>query len=177
MTTMSFVAVRYFIYGKNRTTFVRELLSTLQSSVGGILARHRKCDAPRGRPPLIHSPECSVTRWILFYLYICLQEFDAHGCKTQSRGDCTGGGKRPAPDSSTVSPLVCCYMNEGLHWLQLHVTIIILITTNKCDLSLNAILPCNYRGAGQEVGRSCIILEFKGRKIMVNYDFFFFLCN
>jgi len=23
------------------------------------------------------------------------------------------------------------------------------------------------RGAGQEVGRSCIILEFKGRKIMV----------
>jgi hypothetical protein len=25
-----------------------------------------------------------------------------------------------------------------------------------------------FRGAGQEVGRSCIMLEFKGKKIMVN---------
>lgn len=26
-----------------------------------------------------------------------------------------------------------------------------------------------YRGAGQEVGRSCIMLEFKNKKIMVRY--------
>lgn len=32
----------------------------------------------------------------------------------------------------------------------------------------NVIVCGHYRGAGQEVGRSCIILEFKGRKIMVN---------
>uniref|UniRef100_A0A3Q1GDY6 Cleavage and polyadenylation specific factor 3 n=1 Tax=Acanthochromis polyacanthus TaxID=80966 RepID=A0A3Q1GDY6_9TELE len=35
---------------------------------------------------------------------------------------------------------------------------------------LNAVLLC-FSGAGQEVGRSCIILEFKGRKIMVNMNF------
>ncbi len=27
-----------------------------------------------------------------------------------------------------------------------------------------------YRGAGQEVGRSCIMLEFKNKKIMVSVD-------
>lgn len=30
-----------------------------------------------------------------------------------------------------------------------------------------SVFLCKWRGAGQEVGRSCIILEFKGRKIMV----------
>ena len=33
----------------------------------------------------------------------------------------------------------------------------------KCDICLIFI----YRGAGQEVGRSCHMLEFKGKKIMV----------
>ena len=27
-----------------------------------------------------------------------------------------------------------------------------------------------FRGAGQEVGRSCIMLEFKGKKIMVKHS-------
>lgn len=34
---------------------------------------------------------------------------------------------------------------------------------------LNLLFLCFNSGAGQEVGRSCIILEFKGRKIMVRY--------
>ena len=33
--------------------------------------------------------------------------------------------------------------------------------------SVLAILKCALRGAGQEVGRSCHILEFKGKKVMV----------
>lgn len=32
------------------------------------------------------------------------------------------------------------------------------------------VVACVSRGAGQEVGRSCIILEFKGRKIMVKQN-------
>lgn len=34
---------------------------------------------------------------------------------------------------------------------------------------LNPITFCIYRGAGQEVGRSCIMLEFKGKTIMVMF--------
>lgn len=29
-----------------------------------------------------------------------------------------------------------------------------------------------FRGAGQEVGRSCIVMEFKGKKIMVSLKFY-----
>lgn len=54
------------------------------------------------------------------------------------------------------------YMNTGFEWLLLY------LTTITINTILNAVFSCNYRGAGQEVGRSCIILEFKGRKIMVN---------
>lgn len=57
-------------------------------------------------------------------------------------------------------------MNKGFEWLPLYAHA---LTINKY-IHVNAIFVCNvnYRGAGQEVGRSCIILEFKGRKIMVN---------
>ena len=36
------------------------------------------------------------------------------------------------------------------------------------DLKLNYFPVCFLRGAGQEVGRSCHILEFKGKKVMVS---------
>ena len=36
------------------------------------------------------------------------------------------------------------------------------------DLKLNYFPVCLLRGAGQEVGRSCHILEFKGKKVMVS---------
>ena len=41
--------------------------------------------------------------------------------------------------------------------------------------SSNDFTVCVSRGAGQEVGRSCIILEFKGRKIMVTQPLFLFV--
>lgn len=34
--------------------------------------------------------------------------------------------------------------------------------------SLNAVFLYNYKGASQEVGRSCTILEFKGRGIRIS---------
>jgi hypothetical protein len=33
--------------------------------------------------------------------------------------------------------------------------------------NLQLFIPFLFRGAGQEVGRSCHMLEFKGKKIMV----------
>jgi cleavage and polyadenylation specificity factor subunit 3 len=35
----------------------------------------------------------------------------------------------------------------------------------------NDLLMIRPLGAGQEVGRSCIMLEFKGKKIMVSFVF------
>lgn len=47
--------------------------------------------------------------------------------------------------------------------------VLYILVRNTVTVS-NKVPFCNVcnRGAGQEVGRSCIILEFKGRKIMVS---------
>ena len=36
------------------------------------------------------------------------------------------------------------------------------------DLKLNSLPVCLLRGARQEVGQSCHILEFEGKKVMVS---------
>ena len=50
---------------------------------------------------------------------------------------------------------------------------VINILLNNFDLALSSLsLSLSltlFRGAGQEVGRSCIMLEFKNKKIMVSY--------
>lgn len=65
--------------------------------------------------------------------------------------------------------VICRPVNEDVMVFKLHVT----ISTKSPLLYLVCLFVCfslhhvHDSGAGQEVGRSCIIVEFKGRKIMV----------
>lgn len=133
--------------------FMSERLSALWILIGRILAQHRKCGISRGRP-LSFIQRSAIWPDILTLYYNLPAKILKNGDKTQSRDDCSRGGKWPAPHSSIVSSFMA-----GLEWLA---------TITACVCVHYDIFSNNYRGAGQEVGRSCIILEFKGRKIMVN---------
>lgn len=50
--------------------------------------------------------------------------------------------------------------------------IILNIMYNK---NVSYVFHFTFRGAGQEVGRSCIVMEFKGKKIMVKSIYLVFI--
>lgn len=65
--------------------------------------------------------------------------------------------------------------NNMLYWCFIcYSTYIVYFTLNFVFYIMLQNINCffYFRGAGQEVGRSCIVMEFKGKKIMASPRFY-----